>query len=446
MPFDIFDHHDGIIDHDADAQHNGQEGQQIDREPGHLHEEKCADDGQGNGGDRHDHSPQRAHEEEDNRDNDKQCLGQSLEHFIDRVADVDRGIVADAALQAGRQVAVDFLQFGPHPGEHIQGIGIGQHPDPHEDGFLAGETYFGIIVLRAEHHVGHVLEPHDRSVTLADDQLFELFCRVEVGVGGQIDRDQRAFGLANGREIVVAGQGLADLRRTDIERGHPVGLEPDAHGKDAPAEDFGALYPGDGGEPRLDDTGEVVGDFVGLENVGGETEIGRGALRVGVDDIDDRHLGLGRQVVAHLVHFRADLGQGFGRIVIEFEPRGDDRATGRTLRLDVVDAVRPRDNALQRRGDEPPHQIGTRADVDRGHGDRGVVAARVLAHVEAEQSLQSQHDDEQSDHGGHHGPLDEHIGERARSATPAAPSQVPQAHESSGRGCRSGRGAMSLFT
>ena len=101
MPFDIFDHHDGVIDHDADAQNNGQKGQQIDREPGHLHEEKCADDGQGNGGDRHDHGPQRAHEEKDDRDHDKQGLGQSLEHFIDRVADVDRGIVADTALQAG---------------------------------------------------------------------------------------------------------------------------------------------------------------------------------------------------------------------------------------------------------------------------------------------------------------------------------------------------------
>lgn len=55
MPLDVFHHDNGVVDHDADAQDDGEQGEQIDGEPGDLHEEKGTDDGKRNGRDGHEH-------------------------------------------------------------------------------------------------------------------------------------------------------------------------------------------------------------------------------------------------------------------------------------------------------------------------------------------------------------------------------------------------------
>ena len=87
--------------------------------------------------------------------------------------------------------------------------------------------------------------------------------------------------LPTADKIIVGRERLAHLRRADVERGHAIGLQPDAHGKGAPAENLRALHAGDRGQPRLDDAGEVVGDLVRLQDIGGEAEIGRSELGVG---------------------------------------------------------------------------------------------------------------------------------------------------------------------
>ena len=107
-----------------------------------------------------------------------------------------------------------------------------------------------------------------------DHQPLELGDRGEVGVGSEVDLDQRPLGLAKGRQVVVGRQGLAHLHRADMVGGHGVGLEPDAHGEGAGAEDVGPLHPLEGRQARLDHPHQVVGDLVLLEQVGGETEVG----------------------------------------------------------------------------------------------------------------------------------------------------------------------------
>ena len=79
----------------------------------------------------------------------------------------------------------------------------------------------------------------------------------------------------------------------------------------------------------------------------------------------DRRLRLGRQIVAHLVHFRADVGERLVRVVVQLQMRRDRGEALRALRFAVVDAVGGGDGALERRGDEAAHQIGVRADVER---------------------------------------------------------------------------------
>ena len=298
-----------------------------------------------------------------------------------------------------------------HAPDDVDGIGVGEGPDPHEDGGLPREAHLGVVVLGAQHHVGDVPQAHDGAVLLAHRQALELIHGAQVGIGGQVDLDERPLAPAEGGQEVVRGQRLAHLGRADVEGGHPLGLEPDPHGKGAGAEDVGPLHPGDGRQARLDDAHQVVGDLVLLQDVGGEAQIGRGELAVGRLDVDHRHLGLGRQVAAHLVDLGADLGQGLGGVVVEPEAHLDGGKAEAALRLHVLDAVGGGDGALQRRGDEAAHQIGIGADVDGGDGDRGVLAARVLAHIEGADRLQAGDDDDQVDHQGQDGTAYEEVGD-----------------------------------
>ena len=42
------------------------------------------------------------------------------------------------------------------------------------------------------------------SVFLAHDQVFEILRRMQIGVGGQVDLDERTLGAAEGGEKVIA--------------------------------------------------------------------------------------------------------------------------------------------------------------------------------------------------------------------------------------------------
>ena len=52
MPVDVLDHHDGVVDHQADGQHQRQQRQQIDRIAERQQREHHADQRQRNGDDR----------------------------------------------------------------------------------------------------------------------------------------------------------------------------------------------------------------------------------------------------------------------------------------------------------------------------------------------------------------------------------------------------------
>ena len=80
-------------------------------------------------------------------------------------------------------------------------------------------------------------------------------------------------------------------------------------------------------------------------------------------------------------------------------------------RLDVVDAVGARDDALERRGDEAAHEVGVRADVDGRHRDDGDVAARILPHAQRADRLQPRDQDDEVDDDREDRPPDEEVGE-----------------------------------
>ena len=213
---------------------------------------------------------------------------------------------------------------------------------------LPVEAHLGVVVLRAELDVGDVLQPDDRVVLLANDELLELLDGVQVGVGREIDLHESALGAADRGEIVVRRKRRADLRRADVQRRHLSRFQPDAHRECARTENLAALHAGEGRQARLDHAHEVVGDFALRKSLGRKTQVRSRKLRIRRLHADGRNFGFRRQLVANLVYLRGDVGERLGWVVVELEARGDERKSEQAFRFDVVDAVRGGDRALDR--------------------------------------------------------------------------------------------------
>ena len=194
VPRDVLHHHDRVVHDETDRQHNGEQRQQVDREPGGKHQARCTDERDRNRDDRNDHGPDRAQEQEDHDDDDQERLAERREHFVDGVLDVFGRVVRNAGLHAGGQLRFDFAERRACPLDHVERVGGRQHPHAHEDRRLAVEPDIFLVVLRAEHDIGDLAEPHDHAAGFLDDELPELLGRPQIGVGDQVHRHHRALG------------------------------------------------------------------------------------------------------------------------------------------------------------------------------------------------------------------------------------------------------------
>ena len=239
------------------------------------------------------------------------------------IVDVGGGVVGHFPRHSGRQLLLDLIELDASAFDYIQRIGIRQHPDTHEHGFLSGEAHLCVVVFCAENDVSDIAEPNQRVLILPDDQLLELLRRVQIGVCRQADLKKRAFGISNGRQKVVLRQDIADLRRADVQRSHPVRFHPDAHGKSAAAKNVRFLHSRNCGQTWLHEADQIIGHLVRLENGGCKAEISGSELGIGRLNRNYWNLRFRRQIVANRVNSRADIRQRLVRVVIQFETRSD---------------------------------------------------------------------------------------------------------------------------
>ena len=74
MPLHVFDHDDGVVDHQTHRQYDGQQGKQVECETENLHQEYAADQRQGNGHHRNQGRSQGSQEKKDDDHDDEQSF------------------------------------------------------------------------------------------------------------------------------------------------------------------------------------------------------------------------------------------------------------------------------------------------------------------------------------------------------------------------------------
>ena len=106
MAVDVLDDDDGVVDDEADGEHEGQQRQQVERVAERQQREHHADQRQRDRHDGDERRAQAAEEQEDDDDDDQRCFEQRLLHLRDRGIDELGGIVGDVGGHARRQLGL----------------------------------------------------------------------------------------------------------------------------------------------------------------------------------------------------------------------------------------------------------------------------------------------------------------------------------------------------
>ena len=99
---DVLDHHDRVVDHDADRQHQAEQRDVVQAEAEGGHDRERADDGHRHGDQRDERRPPVLQEDQHDDADQHDRLQQRPHHVVDRLADEGRGVVGDVVVDARR--------------------------------------------------------------------------------------------------------------------------------------------------------------------------------------------------------------------------------------------------------------------------------------------------------------------------------------------------------
>ena len=398
-----FDDDDGVIDDEADGEHEAHQADGVDVHPEEGEEEEGADDADGDGGEGDEGGAPALQEDEDDEHDEHEGFDEGAQDFFNAEAHAQGGVEGLGELQAGGQAVggEGFLDGA----DGVEGVAAEALVDG-DDGAGALVVVGGEAVgLRAELDAGDVAQAHEGVGVGAQDDVFKLFGGDEAplgadGVGGGL-AGQGGLGadFADGVDAVLRLDGLPDFAHADAEGGHFVGLEPDAHGVFAGAEDLDVADAG-GAQQGVDevDVGVVghpcgvvflAGGLQDVEQQGAAADAAHGHAEL-LDFAGQLGVGLGvAQVAEHLVHLRG---------AADFE--GDVEAHGAVVGGGAGHVLHAADAAhllLDGRGDGVGDgaAIGSRVrggDADLRRGDVGVL--RDGQHGRAEESAEQNHEGE----------------------------------------------------
>ena len=384
----ILHHHDGVIDHDADGQHQTEQGEVVQGKAEGRHDRAGADQGDRDGENRDDRRPPALQEHQDDEDHEADGDDQRLLHLVDGGADIFGGVVDDLVVEAGGEV---LLQLDHRLLDRVRrgdGVGAGLGLDALRGGGKAGHVGVDRIVLRRQLDPRHVAHTGQRALGAAlDDDVGELVRLVQTAAGVDVHLEgARRPDIGRSADLSRAGLQIVRLERgDDLVCGQVAGcglvrVDPDAHGVVAGGAAADVADPRNAQDPVADVQAGVVGDILLIEGAVRRIEV-NGEQRVG------RRLAHDHADLAHRVR---QLGRGGGDAVfdellrfVEVDPQAEgdrDRqapVAGRAGR-DVVHVVDAVDLALDRACDRVGDQLRRGAGIARRHGDGRRDDLRVL--------------------------------------------------------------------
>ena len=408
MPVHVFDDDDGIVDHQPDRQHHGQQRQQVEGKPQQQHDQRAADQRQRHGHRGHHGGTQRTQRQENHHQHDQHRLQQRLDDLVDRAVDEFRSVVGKLHVQTGRQLLANIGQLFAHQGGHIQRVGARRQLDRNIGRRLTLVVVGLRVGLRTQLGARDIAQADDAAVDLLDHQLLECFRAGHVGGRFEIDAHHLVARAPDARQEVVLQQDIDQFAGGHVDGRQPRRINPDPLGEPAPQE-LGLADPGNRLQTRLDFAKQIIGDAGCRHGLAEKRDVhqgGRFAGRRGDDRVAHR--------IGQYVALAGDLGLNLGKrvvgVVVELHARLDGRLAQRAGRGQEVDALGFGNRLLQRRGHETLDQLGIGAGIGRRNRHRGAFEFGKLPNLELHGRARAHQQNQQADHGRQHRAPNEDIG------------------------------------
>ncbi len=236
VAFHVLDHHDRIVDHDADREHQAEQRQRIDREAQHIEHGEGSDHRHRHRDQRNDRGAPGLQEQDHDQHDEQDRLEQRVHHRVDRVAHEDRGVKVGAVAQAGRELLGQLVHLTDHRVAHLQQVGAGRLEHRDDGGGLAVERGLQRVVAGTELDARDVRQAHSLSVRASLEHDFaELLGGAQAALG--VDRDQEIAAALHRLGTDLAGRNLDVLLAhrayhvacSQAARGDLLRVEPDTH-------------------------------------------------------------------------------------------------------------------------------------------------------------------------------------------------------------------------
>ncbi|MNV04264.1 hypothetical protein D3C71_945550 [compost metagenome] len=407
----VFHHHDGVIDHQADTQHQRQQGEQVDRET-----ERVQRDERGHQAHRHGHGgnqrgAETAQEQPDHHQHQQHGLHQRGVDAVHRRLDEGGVVEGDENVGAFRQGLPDPLGFSARGAGHVQRVGGGGLDDAQANAGLAVAAVVGAPFGRGQLDPGHVAHAHHVAVgALAQRDGGEIFRLHVVALHAQGEVAVGGFDAAGGELDVLVAQRGFDIADGQATRGKLVAIQPDAHGIALAAADTHLGHAIQAGEAVHDIAVGVVAQLQRIHAGGGHVEPDDG-VGVALDLGDFRRprllghaVGDAADRITHIVGGRFDIAVGG-------ELDADLGAAVGAARIDGVDAFDAGQGVFKHLGDPAFNHRGRCAGVIHRDRDDRRIDGRQFAQGEPGEGHDAQHDEQQAHHHGKHRALDGDVGE-----------------------------------
>src|SRR5712672_2231855 len=228
---DVFDHHNGIVDHEADPDRERHERQIVEAIAEFIQHRESTDERKRHGDGRNDRRPEVTQEHEDHHHHECDRQDQRELDVGNRGADGGRAVGCDRHLDGRRERSLELRQHCLYGVHRLDDVGTGHTLNGENDGALLVEPAGHQVVFRRFDRFSDVANAHRRAVAIGNDQIIVGRWLEQLVVGtereGLARTVERAF-----REIDV---GLAyhgaDVFQADAAGRERLGIDLNADGR-----------------------------------------------------------------------------------------------------------------------------------------------------------------------------------------------------------------------
>ena len=377
---DIFQHHDGVIDHDAHGKRQRQQGHIVQGEIHHAEQGEGGDDRSRDCYRRDDHGAHIA-DKQHHHEARQQAAKQKM--FLERCnGSFDEcGVIAnDLNGDSRRQRALELGDLGFGGVNHLQRVGAGLPADIEHHGFFAADHVPGGGIGEAVFDAPHVADANGRVVDIGDDDVVEKIGGFDAAERAHAHLRRAAPDGAAGHFHVLIANGVFELSDGDAVSVQLLGIAENANLPDASAGEIDLADAVDGFQRSFD---LLIGDLGGFAQIGAAGDQ-QGKHGVGVRIVfgDRRRQNRRRQQANGRCHFFADVLRGAFGIAFENEFAGQGGDALVRLRRKFVETADRAHRLFEGKDDLTAHLFRGRArKIDR-HRDRGRISLGEKIHAQ----------------------------------------------------------------